>query len=165
MTNRWLFLRWTLVVILVLVGSFIVWQLGGFQSAWRLDATKLTFFILFVLAITTCHCGRLSWELTNLLDSGNKNGLGKIETKLEHGWFAAGLCELLGYLGTIAGLIMVFTAFEAPSNYDPESIKKLITAIYPGFQTAFITTLTGLISGILLRFQCHNIYMGVREAG
>ncbi|MEK7114994.1 MAG: MotA/TolQ/ExbB proton channel family protein [Patescibacteria group bacterium] len=166
MKKKWLFLRWTLTFILTIIASFVIWKLGGFQSAWKLDATKITFLIIFCFALITCYCGMLSWKLSNITDLTivDKNSLRLIEIKLEHGWYTVSLCESLGYLGTIAGLIMVFVAFESLSNYNEEAIKKLINDIYPGFQTAFITTLAGLICSNILRFQCHNIYMGIQEA-
>jgi hypothetical protein len=63
-------------------------------------------------------------------------------------------CTALGLLGTIIGLIMMMHGtFVNIDIGNAESTKAALAQISGGIGTALITTMVGLISAILLRFQ------------
>ena len=57
-------------------------------------------------------------------------------------------------VGTLIGfLIVLTTTFTNISDYTPEELKSIIGTLASGMGIALITSLTGLLSSILLKFQ------------
>lgn len=62
----------------------------------------------------------------------------------------SGVAPMIGFLGTVVGMVMAFHAMAAnPNNID-------VTVLSTGIYTAMITTVGGLIVGII-GFVCYNI--------
>ena len=63
----------------------------------------------------------------------------------------------LGMLGTVCGIIIMFSGFGGLTLGDPNSAITLLEAVSTGFGAALYTTLVGLASSILLSVQCFNV--------
>ncbi len=173
-----LFLVWVLIATLTAIGTAICLELDAFASVDKMDATKLSFLTIAVFGIMTIYCGRLSWSTSVILDdidrlksAGQPNSAAKrlaelenIENNVEHGWFAVGLCEKLGLLGTICGFIIMLSGGINIQGADPQAIQGLLEKLSLGLSTAFVTTLVGLICSIALSLQCHNLSTAIEKA-
>ena len=62
----------------------------------------------------------------------------------------ANLAPMIGFLGTVSGMIKSFRAIKEMGDVDPSSVAG-------GISEALITTACGLIVGILIQF-CHNFF-------
>ncbi|MFC1703102.1 MotA/TolQ/ExbB proton channel family protein [Patescibacteria group bacterium] len=162
MTAKRLFLRWSLIGSLTVVGFSIITSLGWINMMVDYDVTKLSVVILSVFAVATLWCGWLAWRVDRgtPLDSGTPFARMKfiksIENEAEHGWFAAGLCEKLGLTGTVFGfVIMLIGGFHGFDSSDPASMQQLLEQLSTGMSTAFITTLVGVVCSIILSVQYH----------
>ncbi|KPJ85277.1 hypothetical protein AMJ57_03685 [Parcubacteria bacterium SG8_24] len=169
MKARILFLRWSLVVSLTVVGLVIAAVLGWFELMYRLDVTKLSVAILVVFAAATVWCGLLTWRLETGLEvirgPENRSKLFReVDGNAEHGWFAAGICEKLGLTGTVFGfVIMLIGGFSGFQSTDPAATQQLLERLSTGMSTAFITTLVGVICSILLSIQYHLLARAVER--
>lgn len=157
--KRTLFLRWALIFCLTIVASVIAFQLDSFSSINKLDATKICFVIIAIFWTMSIYCGVLTWQASSIIELGDKTTkLARIENQADHGWFAKNLCEQLGFLGTIIGMLMVLIGgFQNIDNAEPDSVKKMLGHLSSGLATAFVTTLVGYVGSILLSLQYHNL--------
>lgn len=161
--KKWLFLRWALIVSVTFVGAAFAVSLGGIGYVKANDATNLSFVIMALFAAMTLYCGALTFktgEDVNLFkgsSSGLRNRLREIESSVDYGWFAVDLCEKIGLLGTIIGLILSLKGFQSFRGTDQQAIQGLIAQLSIGLSTAFITTLVGIICSILLSLQYQNL--------
>ena len=62
----------------------------------------------------------------------------------------ANLAPMVGFLGTVSGMIKSFQAIKEMGDVDPASVAG-------GISEALITTASGLVVGILIQF-CHNFF-------
>ena len=62
----------------------------------------------------------------------------------------ANLAPMVGFLGTVSGMINAFQAIKIAGDVDPSMVAG-------GISEALITTATGLIVGIIIQF-CHNFF-------
>lgn len=69
------------------------------------------------------------------------------------GTFAADLLYKLGMLGTVIGFVIMLTSIGDLSNFDTESLRGALQKMTGGMAVALLTTIAGLVCGILLRFQ------------
>lgn len=164
MVRRKLFLRWSLLVILMVIGSAIVQRLGWFQLMYDSDFTKLTVMTLLLFAGGTFWCGTLIWRLENAAESLHNKALSRagllsdIEVSAGHGWLSAGICQGLGLLGTVWGIYAVFAGgFVGFAGGDANAIQTLLERLSSGMATATITTIVGLICSMLLHIQYHML--------
>lgn len=165
MKNRKLFLRWATLVALVLAGCGISAQLGLFGAMLDADATRLTVVTIALFAVATGWTGFQAWRLDALRDAGAAPNAAKPDLKeadiasedLPHAW---NLCELLGFLGTVIGLVMMLSQFNELIAADTKDIGPFLSRAVYGLGTAFVTTIVGYVCSLLLRIQHREL---VRE--
>ena len=169
MKNYRTFLRWWLLVSLMMVGLVLALFNGWISMIYDNDASKISVFIALIFAFITVRCGQASWYASMFSSPGPKPGkevvLRKAAATEESGWFMSGVCMTLGMIGTIVGLIIVFTSgFEDINPGSTESIRKTLTALGSGISTALYTTLMGVVASVGIRLQCFNLKGGIEEA-
>lgn len=76
----------------------------------------------------------------------------RLEQRLSFLATAAGAAPMIGFLGTTVGMVGVFIDLQSAANLD-------IAVIAPGIMTAMITTVAGLIVGIIA-FMGYNYLVG-----
>jgi biopolymer transport protein ExbB/TolQ len=100
--------------------------------------------ILAVLAGASAYAGVLAWRT----DRGGSPSGG-----LRHLWFSAGVCQLLGLLGTVAGFYAMFnhggTAATATASSD------LATRVTHGAGVALSATFIGILSSLVILLEHH----------
>jgi biopolymer transport protein ExbB len=62
----------------------------------------------------------------------------------------ANLAPMIGFLGTVSGMINAFQAIKVAGDVEPSMVAG-------GISEALITTATGLVVGIIIQF-CHNFF-------
>src|SRR3954454_23573817 len=107
--GRTLFLRWT--ALQAVVATLLAAAAIAYGDRLHGASLAMVPLILAVLAGASGYAGVLAWRS----DAGASPGSG-----LRHLWFAAGVCQLLGLLGTVAGFFAMFnrgaTATTAASS-------------------------------------------------
>lgn len=141
--GRPLFLRWVLlqsVVATLLVAAAIAY-------GTRLHGASLAMvpLILAVLAGASGYAGLLAWRA----DSGDSPKGG-----LRHLWFAAGVCQLLGLLGTVAGFYTMFNE-HASGTTVASATSDLASRVTHGAGVALSATFIGILASIVILVEHH----------
>jgi MotA/TolQ/ExbB proton channel family protein len=137
-----LFLRWVVlqsIVLTVLVAAALAY--GG-----RLQGASLAMVsaIVAVLAGTSGYAGVLPWRVD--VGASPRHGL-------RHLWFAAGSCQLLGLLGTVAGFYAMFNDDGGGSL--ASSGTELATRVTQGASVALSATFVGILASLVILLEHH----------
>ena len=101
----------------------------------------------------TVHCGYESWLLSKLANK-ELDEIKNVDIRHETGWFASDVLLTMGLIGTVAGFILMLAgAFKGINISDVSSVQQALANMAVGMSTALYTTLTGLITSTLLKFQ------------
>ena len=145
---RWWFLLCTQVAL-----GTVAYHFGFFHHLYREDTTRIGFFILGILLLTTFWIGKRVYSL-------KKNWQGSQEAIecLSPGWFVAESCLVLGLIGTVTGFILMLgTAFTELDVTNITSVQNALIKMSLGMSTALYTTLVGLISSLVIKIQLVTI--------
>lgn len=157
--NRPTFTRWFLLNAVVVTGLFLVEQKGGISLIVKNDLSHLSILIMALYVWTSAFVGRLCY----LADESNTNAVKDIEKRealarrSDIGWFAAEHFFSLGLLGTIIGL----TIATQTSLKDTVSITEVVTGLKVGLNTAFYTTICGIVFSLPLQAQLMILKFGL----
>lgn len=133
------FLKWWLLVILIVIITSFSAYFNFFQFLIEKDLTNLGIFTLFVFTLSTISIG---YKIFN----------GKNDYDIE--WFFSDAVISIGMVGTVIGFIyMLFSVFSDLSLDDPDKMLVVLSEMANGMSTALLTTLIGLISSLFLKFQ------------
>ena len=86
------------------------------------------------------------------IESTGKFEISRLEQRLNYLATAAGAAPMIGFLGTVLGMMMVFIDLENSATLE-------LKVIAPGIMTAMVTTVSGLIVGIV-SFMSYNYLVG-----
>jgi hypothetical protein len=138
-----MFLRW--ILLQSVVATLLV--AGGLAYGDRLQGASLVVvpLILAVLVVVSGYAGLLAWRA----DEGISP-----KTGLRHLWFAAGVCQLLGLLGTVAGFYAMFNDGGAQAAASPGSTD-LATRVTHGAGVALSATFVGVLSSLVILVEHH----------
>lgn len=89
--------------------------------------------------------------ITASIENTGKLEVAKLEQKVSYLATASGAGPMLGFLGTVIGMVVVFIDLQNQASLE-------LKVIAPGIMTAMITTVAGLIVGIIA-FMGHNYLM------
>jgi hypothetical protein len=132
----------------------LVWA-DFFVYLWDTDLSKLSFLILAMLGICTAYIG----NLTHKVSKGELHHAPSSELKPL--WFFAEVMIGLGLTGTLIGFFWVLTnSFAGLDISDTENIKLAMGEIGSGIGTAVLTSLVGIVSSMLTKFQLVNLEHG-----
>jgi|TARA_B100000965_G_scaffold287409_1_gene245221 hypothetical protein len=148
-----IFLKWWWFFCLLFAATALLINFQVHELLWQNDKTKLSFFILSIFYAMTFHCGYESWKLSQLAN-GDIKKLDNLDTRHEPGWFASDILLTLGLIGTVSGFILMLAgAFSGINIADVSSVQAALARMAVGMSTALYTTLTGLITSTILKFQ------------
>ena len=146
-------LKWWLLCCTQFALVTVAYHFGFFHHLYREDTTRIGFFILGILLLTTLWVGKKTYSL-------KKNWGGPIEAikEFSSGWFIAESCLVLGLIGTVTGFILMLgTAFTELDVTNITSVQGALVKMSLGMSTALYTTLVGLISSLVIKIQLVTI--------
>jgi len=186
MIKHKLFLKWWLVIGLVLVGVVAAFYMDAFQKVWERDLTKLSFVIFGIFVYVSAWCGLKTFKLSNVLNMDVpprpgpqaslppkqrkrqqvrrkkwEDEVEKLSRLEEIGWFSSEMCVNIGMIGTVSGFILMLVGFSTLDVSDITSVQDLLSSMSGGMSTALYTTLIGLICSQLLKIQYFNLAQGL----
>ena len=178
--NNYLLLRASLLMSLLFFAAFLVVDLGLLSLIIASDKSKISIIIISIYILATFHwfynAFRLDKEISNLdelknetlissflkndrnLDSSDKKiELSLLEDELSNrhaiGYLSVDILLKLGLTGTVIGFILMLLPIGQIQDFDPQILQKLLSTMSGGMAVALYTTLTGLVTSILLKFQ------------
>ena len=145
------FLRWWLIVCLMVGGAYGLFQFGKLQYIFEVDQSGLSILIFAIFGILTSWVGWMTYKAGK--------GAAPTETQIDDAYFAADAMTALGLIGTIVGLIMILgPAFANIDVSNASTIEEAIKLMTQGMGTALITTLVGSCCSLISKLQIHNFY-------
>ena len=138
---------WTTIVVCAVLIGIAETQIGISHYLLVQDGTKISILILTILLSCSLFVGYKSYikQFKNRVVT---------QSSVEPIWFFSDAVLSIGMVGTLVGfLIVLTTTFSNITEYSPEELKNIIGTLASGMGIALITSLTGLLSSILLKFQ------------
>ena len=178
--NNYLLLKASLFMSLLFFASFLVVDLGLLSLIIASDKSRISIIIISIYILATFHwfynAFRLDKEISNLdelknetlissflkndrnLDASDKKiELTLLEDELSNrhaiGYLSVDILLKLGLTGTVIGFILMLLPIGQIQDFDPQILQKLLSTMSGGMAVALYTTLTGLVTSILLKFQ------------
>jgi hypothetical protein len=131
--------------------AFTLHKFELFEALYNADVSKLSFLIIGVFALVTPYIGYLTYRLSKNLEVR--------EWKVENCWFFANECQTLGLIGTVIGfLVMLGSAFVGLNVADVANVQHALETMALGMSSALLTTLVGMVCGVLLKLQLMNLH-------
>ena len=165
---------------LIFFAAFLIVDLGLLSLIIDSDKSKISIIIIFVYILATFHwfynAFRLDKEISDLdepkngtlmssfLENNENLGftdrniqLSLLEDELSNrhalGYLSVDILLKLGLTGTVIGFILMLLPIGQIQDFDPQILQKLLSTMSGGMAVALYTTLTGLVTSILLKFQ------------
>ena len=146
-------LRWWFLFCTQAALGAIAYHFNFFHHLYREDITRIGFFILGILILTTFWIGKKVFSLER-----NWDGPEQAIQSFSPGWFIAESCLVLGLIGTVTGFILMLgTAFTELDVTNITSVQNALIKMSLGMSTALYTTLVGLISSLIIKIQLVTI--------
>ena len=144
--NMKTFTKWFLFNAVVLTAVFFAEQKGAMSLIVENDLSHISVLIMALYLFFSGFVGRLCYLADKTKTGREREDLLK---RADVGWFAAEHFFSLGLLGTIIGL----TIATQTSLKDTGSISEIVAGLKVGLNTAFYTTICGIIFSIPLQIQ------------
>lgn len=165
----------SLILLTVIVFAFyLLFDLDLLQLILDSDKSRISILILFIYTAATLHWFFLAWKL-----DGEQKGKGKAldfinvsksKTEFERqnllsilgdelsnrhalGHMTSDILLKLGLTGTVVGFILMLLPIGDMKDFDPQKIQPLLSSMSGGMAVALYTTLSGLITSTILKFQ------------
>jgi hypothetical protein len=149
------FTKWFLLVAVTGTGLFFAEAKGAISLIVQNDKSYLALLIMLLFVVMTIRVGHLSFH-ADVAKDNEKDDLSK---KAELGWFTAEHFFSFGLLGTIIGLVLA-----TGGSLDGSSpVSEIVAGLKTGLNTAFYTTICGIVFSILLQLQLLILQNGLRK--
>ena len=177
---NYLLLKASLLLSLIVFSAYLLYYLGLFGLIIESDKSKISLVILLIYFISSMHwffnalsldkeissidipnentlIGRFIKEIELKSEYGSLNKLSLLEDELSNrhsiGYLIVDILLKLGLTGTVIGFILMLLPIGEIRDFDPQILQKLLSTMSGGMAVALYTTLTGLITSMLLKFQ------------
>jgi len=137
--------KWFLIAMLSATAIFLAETQGALSLILSNDKSYLGLSIMILYALTTVYLGTLAYNM----DVAKRDEMVKLKKKQGIGWFIAEHFFSLGLLGTIIGLVLA-TGGAMGENMP---VSQIVTGLKEGLNTAFFTTICGIVFSLLLQLQ------------
>jgi hypothetical protein len=143
-----IFWKWWTINVLFTVGFvFSEYKFNSISYLIENDISYLSLVIITIFVITNIQIGIKCYNL-------QFNNQYLYEEDLNPNWFNSDLVMSIGMVGTLLGFILVLnSAFTDMNPENTDKMKEIIAQVAQGMGVAILTTLTGLISSIILKFN------------
>lgn len=175
---NYLLLKASLVLSLIIFSFYLLFQLDLIALIINSDRSKISLIILVIYLLATLHWFYIAITLDKEISSIDKpekntligrylikrNELEKtqslynlLEDELSNrhsiGYLIVDILLKLGLTGTVIGFILMLLPIGEIKDFDPQILQKLLSTMSGGMAVALYTTLTGLVTSMLLKFQ------------
>ena len=138
---------WTGVVLIIVSAILLEIFTKSVTYIYINDSSYIRLFIFCIFVVVTSIIGYRSF----LLQFRN---ITPTENQMMFPWFAADAVTSMGMIGTIIGFLLVLGgAFADVDPTNVEAMKKVVENLTSGMGIALLTTLTGLITSVIMKFQ------------
>ena len=177
--KNFLFLESLLITSLLIFFSYLLYDLGLFTLIVESDKSKISVIILFLYLASSVRWLIIALDLDKEIkgidnpdestlignfiigfkdnktsgDNSLKLLQDELSNKFSLGYLAVDVLLKLGLTGTVIGFILMLLPIGEIQDFDPKILQKLLSTMSGGMAVALYTTLTGLISSMLLKFQ------------
>ena len=178
--KNYLFLESLLVISIVVFLIYLIVDLGLFSLIVESDKSKISIIILGLYLVSCIHwffvALNLDKEIKSIENPDKSTLIGsfladitsvgqtsvdkkitllqdELSNKFSFGYLAVDVLLKLGLTGTVIGFILMLLPIGEIQDFDPKILQKLLSTMSGGMAVALYTTLTGLISSMLLKFQ------------
>ena len=176
----YLLLKASLLLSLIIFAGYLILYLGLFELIIESDRRRISILILAIYLLATVHwfmnvlsldkeiasidkssketlIGRFNIEMTTVNEKDHGSRLGLLEDELSNknalGYLIVDILLKLGLTGTVIGFILMLLPIGEIKDFDPQILQKLLSTMSGGMAVALYTTLTGLITSMMLKFQ------------
>lgn len=175
---NYLLLKASLVGSLIIFSFYLLFQLDLIALIINSDRSKISLIILVIYLLATLHWFYIAITLDKEISSIDKpekdtligrylikrNEFEKtrslynlLEDELSNrhsiGYLIVDILLKLGLTGTVIGFILMLLPIGEIKDFDPQILQKLLSTMSGGMAVALYTTLTGLVTSMLLKFQ------------
>ena len=177
---NYLLLKASLLLSLIFFGSYLIIYLGLFDLIIESDRSRISILILAIYLFATVHwfmnvlsldkeissidsssketlIGRFNIEMKAIEEKDSDSKLDILEDELSNknalGYLIVDILLKLGLTGTVIGFILMLLPIGEIKDFDPQILQKLLSTMSGGMAVALYTTLTGLITSMMLKFQ------------
>ena len=178
--KNYLFLESLLVISLVVFLIYLIVDLGLFSLIVESDKSKISIIILGLYLVSCIHwffvALNLDKEIKSIENPDKTTLIGsfladitsvgqtsvdkkitllqdELSNKFSFGYLVVDVLLNLVVTGTVIGFILMLLPIGEIQDFDPKILQKLLSTMSGGMAVALYTTLTGLISSMLLKFQ------------
>ena len=174
---NYLLLKASLVLTLILFSFYLLYQLDLISLIVQSDRSKISIIILSIYVLASIHwfyiAITLDKEIASVSEpteatligryllqvntSSERINLTLVEDELSNkhslGYLAIDVLLKLGLTGTVIGFILMLLPIGEIQDFDPKVLQQLLSTMSGGMAVALYTTLTGLVTSMLLKFQ------------
>ena len=143
------FTKWFLLNAVVLTGLFFAETKHAISLMVKNDVSYLTIVIMLLYVVISAMVGRLCYLSDKINKGREKEARRHLSKRAEVGWFAAEHFFTLGLLGTVFGLCVA----TATSLNEGTEIADIVSGLKVGLNTAFYTTICGIVFSLPLQAQ------------
>jgi hypothetical protein len=138
---------WTGTVLVVVAAVLFEYFTSGLTYLYQNDSSYISLLIIGVWVIVTVIIGYRAYMLQFKKITPDEN-------QMMFPWFAADAVTSMGMIGTIVGFLIVLTsAFADVDPTDATAMKQVVEQLTTGMGIALLTTLTGLVTSVIMKFQ------------
>ena len=145
------FTKWFLLNAVMLTAVFFAETKGAISLMVKGDVSYLTIVIMVLYVAVSAMVGRLCY-LADRINPKNVEAVNDASVLLRRsdvGWFAAEHFFSLGLLGTVFGLCVA----TATNLNEEAQISDIVAGLKTGLNTAFYTTICGIVFSLPLQAQ------------
>ena len=143
------FTKWFLLNAVMVTAVFFAEPKGAISLMVKNDISHLTIVIMVLYVIVSVVVGKLCFLSDKINKGREKEARRHLTKRAEVGWFAAEHFFTLGLLGTVFGLCVA----TATSLNEGTEISDIVSGLKTGLNTAFYTTICGIIFSLPLQAQ------------
>ena len=143
------FTKWFLLNAVMVTAVFFAETKGAISLMVKNDISHLTIVIMVLYVIVSVVVGKLCFLSDKINKGREKEARRHLSKRAEVGWFAAEHFFTLGLLGTVFGLCVA----TATSLNEGTEISDIVSGLKTGLNTAFYTTICGIIFSLPLQAQ------------
>jgi hypothetical protein len=176
--SNYLLLKTSLVLSLIIFSFYLLFQLDLIELIINSDRSKISLIILSLYFLATLHWFYIVVDLDKEISSIDKPSIDtligryllerkesqpslsnytlledELSNKHALGYLIIDILLKLGLTGTVIGFILMLLPIGEIKEFDPQILQKLLSTMSGGMAIALYTTLTGLITSMLLKFQ------------